>query len=289
MNYILSVIILIIIYSLLSAGLNLIMGFGGIFNMGHGGFFAVGAYAGALIYTHLQMPFFAELLLAGLIAALFGLLLSLTAIRLKGDYITFSTFGFAIVIHTIANNWVAVTNGPVGIAGLMRPVIFGIPLNSLWRYMILCLVICAACLLIIYRIVRSPYGESIEAMREDETAAYASGIDVVAVRVQIFCTGAFFAGIAGVLFIHYLMLCDPTSFTFSTSSLLVCMVIIGGMGSIKGSIAGVVLVIGLPQILSFVGLPGAYAREQAQNIIYSLVLILIVITRPQGMFGKLKF
>lgn len=288
MNYLYSILILIVVYCLLSAGLNLIMGNGGMFHMGHGGFFAVGAYASAIITTSLQLPFLVEMLLAGLVAAVIGLILGIPSIRLKGDYITFCTYGFAVVVYTICNNWIEVTNGPVGISGIMRPSIFGFSFSSLWIYLILCVVICGFFLFLLHRIVNSPYGRSIEAIREDEAGAYASGIDVASVRVQIFCIGAFLAGVAGVLYVHYMQLCDPTSFKVATSSLLVSMVIIGGLGSIKGSIVGAIIVIGVPELLGMLGIQGAYT-EQLQNILYSLLLIVIIIYRPQGLFGKLKF
>ena len=288
MNYVFSIFILIAVYSLLSVSLDLIMGHGGMFHMGHGGFFAVGAYAGALLTTALNLPFFIELLLAGVIAAVFGMLIGFPAIRLKGDYITFCSYGFAVVIYTVVNNWMEVTNGPIGISGLRRPELFGISFSSLPMYLLLCVVICAVCFVIVYRIIHSPYGQSIQATREDEIATYACGVNVASLRVQVFCIGAFFAGIAGVLYIHYMMLCDPTGFKVATSSLLVSMVIIGGMGSMKGAIAGAALVIGVPELLGLLGLPSAYT-EQLQNILYSLLLIVIILKRPQGLFGKLKY
>lgn len=287
MNYVFSILILIAVYSLLSVSLDLIMGHGGMFHMGHGGFFAVGAYAGALLATSLNLPFFLEILLAGVVAAVFGMIIGFPSIRLKGDYITFCSYGFAVVIYTVANNWMDVTNGPIGISGIMRPEIFGISFASLPMYLLICVVICAVCFFIIYRILNSPYGKSIQATREDEIATYACGVNVASLRVQIFCIGAFFAGVAGVMYIHYMMLCDPTGFKVATSSLLVSMVIIGGMGSMKGAIAGAVLVIGVPELLGLLGLPSNYT-EQIQNILYSLLLIIIIIKRPQGLFGKLK-
>ncbi len=287
MNYLFSVLILISVYILLSAGLNLIMGNGGIFHMGHGGFFAVGSYISALIAVNLHLPFLAELLIAGIGASLFGFLLGFPAIRLKGDYITFVTYGFAVVAYTVSNNWMAVTNGPVGISGVMRPVIFGISFQPTWRYFLLCIVIVSFFLWLVRRVTNSPYGMSIESIREDEAAAYACGINVASMKLQIFCIGAFLAGVAGTLYVHYMMICDPTGFKVATSSLLVSMVIIGGLGTVKGSIAGALIVVGLPEMLGFLGIKSVYT-EQIQNILYSLLLIIIISSRPQGIFGKLK-
>lgn len=287
MNYLYSVLILVTIYALLSVGLNIIMGNGGMFHMGHGGLFAVGAYVSAIIATQLHIPFLLELLIAGSAAAIFGALLGLPSIRLKGDYITFVTYGFAVVAYTVCNNWMAVTNGPIGITGVSRPTILGINFSKTWAYLGLCIVIVAFFIWLVRRITDSPYGMSIEAIREDEAAAYASGINVASMRVQIFCLGSFLAGIAGTLYVHYMMICDPTGFKVATSSLLVSMVIIGGLGSIKGSIVGAILVMGLPELLGFLGINNMYT-EQIQNILYSILLVVIISIRPQGIFGKLK-
>ena len=287
MGYFLSIAISIGIYIILSASLNLIVGYGGIFDMGHGGFFAVGAYIAAIITVRIGMPFFAELLIAGFTAGVFGLAIGLPSIRLKGDYITLCSYGFAVVIYTIANNWLSVTNGPVGISSVFRPVILGLKFNSQASYLGLVTFICIVCLLVIKRITGAPYGKTIEAIREDEIAALACGKNISSVKIQIFVAGAFFAGIAGVLYAHYLMLADPTGFKPATSSLILSMVVIGGLASMKGSIAGAVLIITIPELLRIVGLSGFYA-EQIQNIIYSLLFLVIIKLRPSGMFGKLK-
>ncbi len=288
MNYVLSIASLIGIYCILSSSLNLIMGYGGMFHMGHGAFFAIGAYAGALIVLHLHLPFLVEMILAGLVTAVLGLVIGLPSIRLKGDYIAFCTYGFAVVVYTIANNWVEVTNGPSGLVGVLRPVIFGIRFESLSAYLTLVVVVLLLCLFIMIRIMNSPYGKSIEAIREDDTATLSCGRNVSALRIQIFCVGAFFAGIAGVLYVHYLSLAEPTSYDTSASFILVSMVIIGGMGSFLGASTGVVVVVLIPQLLSFLGIPSFYTN-QLQNIIYSLIVIVIIIKRPQGIFGKLRF
>jgi branched-chain amino acid transport system permease protein len=255
--------------------------------MGHGAFYAIGAYTGALIAVKLNLPFLVELLLGGLVAGVFGLIIGFPSIRLKGDYLSFCSYGFAIVIYTVAQNWLPVTKGPVGISGVMRPTIFGIEFSSMPAYLALVVLICALCLWIMKRITDSPYGKSIEAFREDELAAYSCGRNVAALRVQIFCVGAFFAGIAGVLYAHFMTIADPTGFTTNASFILVSMVIIGGMGSLWGAVTGAVLVVLVPQLLILLGLPGFYS-DQIQNIIYSLLLIVIVVKRPQGIFGKLK-
>jgi branched-chain amino acid transport system permease protein len=287
MSYIFSIAILTGIYIILSASLNLIVGYGGIFDMGHGGFFAVGAYIAALITVHYGMPFFLELIIAGAVAGVMGLAIGLPSIRLRGDYITLCSYGFAVVVYTIVNNWMSLTHGPVGISGVTRPHILGISFYSQPAYLCLVAFICAICLFAIKRITQAPYGKTIEAIREDEIATLACGKNVSSFKVQIFVVGAFFAGVAGVLYAHFMMLADPTGFKVATSSLILTMVIMGGLASLRGSVAGAVIIIVVPEILRMIGLSAFYA-EQIQNIIYSALLLVVIKLRPGGLFGKLK-
>lgn len=288
MNYVFSIAINIALYCILCASLNLILGYGGMFHMGHGGFFAIGAYAAAIISVNLGLPFFLELIIAGLISAAFGVIIGFPSIRLKGDYIAFCTFAFGMVIFNVASNWISVTNGPNGIVGIQRPVIFNISFNSVGMYFVLTAFITVLSLWIMRRIIKAPYGKIIEAIREDDIATESSGKNVARTRVEVFCVGAFFAGVAGCLFAHYMRIVEPMSFQTTTSFLAVSMVIIGGMASFWGPVLGAVLINVIPEILKFIGIPGFYAA-QLQNIIYSLVLLIIIIKRPQGLVGKLKF
>ena len=288
MNYVFSLAINIAFYCVLCASLNIILGYGGMFHMGHGGFYAIGAYSAAIIAVNLGLPFFLELIIAGLASAVFGIVIGFPSIRLKGDYIAFCTFAFGMVIFNLAGNWMSVTNGPNGIVGIERPVIFNISFSSVGMYFILTTVVTVASIWIMRRIIAAPYGKTIEALREDEIAAASCGKNVSRIRVEVFCVGAFFAGIAGCLFAHYMRIVDPTSFQTTTSFLAVSMVIVGGMASFFGPIVGAVLITIIPEILKFIGLPGFYAA-QLQYIIYSLILLVIIIKRPQGLVGKLKF
>lgn len=289
MDYVISVAILCGIYIILCSSLNLIMGYGGMFNMGQGAFYGIGAYVSALISVNLGLPFLTEILIAGAVAALFGLLIGFPSIRLRGDYLTFCTYGFAVVFYTIMNNWTSVTNGPSGISGVTRnPEIFGVSLSTPLSYLILVVIVCALSIFVFWRISNSPYGKSIEAIREDEHAALACGRNVSSIRVTVFCVGAFFSGIAGVLYAHYTGIVDPSAFSTTTSTLLVSMVIIGGLGSIKGAAVGALLITIIPEIMRFVGLSSTYSK-QITNIIYSVLLIVIIYKRPKGLLGKLEF
>ena len=296
-NFFIGVLIQIGYYVILSSSLNLILGYGGMFNLGQGAFFAVGAYASALVVTRLGLPLLAEIIIAGLCAAVFGLIIGFPSIRLKGDYLSFLTFGFAVVVHTILKQWVSVTNGDAGLAGIPRLTFFkyfgadGIALKKPWMILLFTVFLVVVLLFIMYRILHSPYGRTIESIRENETASAACGRDVSRIRVSLFCTGAAFAGVAGVLYGHYLGVVDPTGFTTTVSFNLVSMVLIGGMGSYLGAIAGAVIVTFVPEILRlFNSIQGVNLPiEHLKNVIFSLMLIVIIMKRPRGLFGKLKF
>jgi branched-chain amino acid transport system permease protein len=288
MDFILNILIMSGIFAILCLSLNLIMGYGGMFHLGHGAFFAIGAYAAALISRHLGWPFLVELLMAAIVTALFGLIISYPSIRLKGDYLSFMTFGFAVVIYAVVNNWSDVTGGPVGLPNIPPPSLFGFQVKGDFAHLVLVLVFLLLIWLVTRRIVNAPYGRTIESMREDEVAATASGRNVNALRITVFCVGAFIAGIAGVLYVHYIGIADPTGFTTTVSFTIVSMTLIGGAGSLSGPIAGAFLIVIIPDLLRWIGLPGLYA-EQIKNIIFSVVLIIIMMNRPQGLLGKLKF
>jgi branched-chain amino acid transport system permease protein len=288
MDFVLNILVMSGIFAILCLSLNLIMGYGGMFHLGHGAFFAIGAYVAALIALRLHWPFLVEALAAALVTTLFGLLISYPSIRLKGDYLSFMTFGFAVVIYAVVNNWSKVTGGPVGLPNIPDPVIFGLRIKGDLAHLVLVMISVLTTWFIIRRIVQAPYGRSIESMREDDVAATASGRNVNALRITVFCVGAFFAGFAGVLYSHYIGIADPTGFTTTVSFTIVSMTLIGGAGSLSGPIAGAFLIVIIPDVLRWIGLPGLYA-EQIKNIVFSVVLIVIMMTRPQGLLGKLKF
>lgn len=276
------------IYSILCVSLNLLIGYGGLFNICHGAFYGIGAYVGALVVVNTNLPFPLDMLLSGIIASFFGLLIGFPSLRLKGDYLALSTYAFAVVIYTIMNNWIAVTKGPMGIVGISRPSIFSYEINSLQSYLSLVVVIVLISIFLMRRIVDSPFGKSLMAIREDETAALASGKNIAQIKVIIFCVGAFFAGIAGNLYVRYIGLADPTGFNIDESFLLISMVIFGGLASIRGSILGAFVLVIFPELLRMIGMPGFYAA-QIQRAMFGFLILLIILKKPQGLLGKYKF
>jgi branched-chain amino acid transport system permease protein len=273
--YYFQIIIYIGINIILASSLNLINGFAGQFSLGHAGFMAIGAYTSAVITRSMGLsagsvfaiPAYAlALLLAGTMAAIFGLFVGIPTLRLKGDYLAITTLGFGEIIRVIIQNldFLGAARGFTGIPKLA---------NSFWVFATV-----AAVIFLIYNLINSTYGKAFLAVRDDEIAAESVGISSTKVKVVAFITGAFFAGIAGGLYAHFVTYINPQQFSFLKSFEIVVMVIIGGMGSIIGVILSAVLLTILPEALRGVA--------QYRMVIYSLLLIIIMITRPQGLFIK---
>jgi branched-chain amino acid transport system permease protein len=271
--YYFQIIIYIGINIILASSLNLINGFAGQFSLGHAGFMAIGAYTSAVITRSMGLssgsvfaiPAYAlALLLAGVMAAIFGLFVGIPTLRLKGDYLAITTLGFGEIIRVIIQNldFLGAARGFTGIPKLS---------NSFWVFATV-----GAVIFLIYNLINSTYGKAFLAVRDDEIAAEAVGISSTKVKVVAFITGAFFAGIAGGLYAHFVTYINPQQFSFLKSFEIVVMVIIGGMGSIIGVILSAILLTILPEALRSVA--------QYRMVIYSLLLIIIMITRPQGLF-----
>ena len=275
------------IFAVLGVSLNLSMGFTGLFNLGHAAFFGIGAYASALLMMLLGVPFLVAFLAAGCIAALFGYLLSLPTLRLRGDYLALATLGFAFIIEAVLKNWIELTRGPLGIPGIPKPEIFGFVFNDLLSFLLLTMIVLVLCIIIITRVVHSPFGRVLKAIREDETAAEHLGKNTFRYKAIALTASAFFAGIAGALYAHYITFIDPSSFGIHVLILILSIVIIGGLGSIKGSIVAAFLLILIPEPLRFIGLPSSIVGAGRQ-IIYAVILLAILMKRPHGLFSELK-
>jgi len=263
---------------ILASSLNLINGFAGQFSLGHAGFMAVGAYTSAVITTELQIagnsilyaPIFALALLSGgVVAAIFGLIVGIPSLRLKGDYLAITTLGFGEIIRVIVQN-LDFLGGARGFTGIPKIS------NFFWVFSIT-----AVLIFLIRNLINSTYGKAFLAVRDDEIAAEAVGISSTRVKVIAFVTGAFFAGMAGALYANFVTYINPAQFSFLKSFEIVVMVIIGGMGSILGVILSAILLTILPEALRSVA--------QYRMVIYSLLLIVIMITRPRGLFVLPRF
>ena len=253
---------------ILAASLNLINGYTGQFSLGHAGFMAVGAYVGVVLTTNFQMAFPVAILAGGVTAGLLGALIGLPTLRLRGDYLAIATLGLGEIVRIVIIN-VPYVGGAAGFKGIQHLT------NFTWVFFIM-----LAALFIIKNFVNSRHGRACLAIRENEIAAESMGIYTTKYKVLAFTIGAFFAGVAGTLFGHNMYILSPASFTFMQSFNILIMVVMGGLGSMTGSIAGALVVTFLSAALA--------SFPNARMIIYALALILLMFYRPQGLFGYVE-
>ena len=284
--YFIHLLILVGIYLILAISLQLAVGFTGLLNLGHIAFYCVGAYVSALL-SLLGVPFWLCFLLAGIIAMLFGFLLSLPTNKLKGDYLALATLGFSFVIYALALNWTSLTRGPLGLPGIPRPVVFGFIFSNNLSFLILTFVVVLISYLIIRKVTVSPFGKVLEAVRDDELATRILGKNTFKIKSIALGTSAFFAGLAGSLYASYITFIDPSSFTLMQLIPVICIVIIGGLASLKGTVIATIILVLLPEPLRFIGFPSSIIGP-ARQIIYALILLLILIYRPKGFYGKVE-
>jgi branched-chain amino acid transport system permease protein len=263
--YYAQILVLICVNIILAASLNLIIGFTGQLALGHAGFMSVGGYTAAIMTMKAHLPFPAALIAGGLMACIFGFIIGLPTLRLKGDYLAITTLGFGEIIRVLIIN-IDYLGGPRGLAGIPKKTDFS------WAYICAVLVI-----LIIFNLMRSSHGRAMISVREDEIAAEAMGVNTTKYKITAFVIAAFFAGIAGGLYSHFLMFIDPKSFDFLKSMEIVTFVVFGGMGSLSGSVIGATILTALPEALR--------SFSDYRMVIYSVMLILLMLFRPQGILG----
>ena len=253
---------------ILVASLNLINGYTGQFSLGHAGFMAVGAYVGVVLTTNFQVPFPLAVLAGGIAAGLLGALIGLPTLRLRGDYLAIATLGLGEIVRIIIIN-VPYIGGAAGFKGIAHHT------NFTWVFILMLIT-----LFVIKNFVNSRHGRACLAIRENEIAAESMGVNTTKYKVLAFTIGAFFAGLAGVLFGHNMYILSPASFTFMQSFNILIMVVMGGLGSMTGSIAGALVVTFLSAALA--------SFPNARMIIYAIALILLMFYRPQGLFGYVE-
>jgi branched-chain amino acid transport system permease protein len=288
MEYLLHILVISGIYIILTLSLNLIVGYTGLPALGHAAFSCVGAYVSTLLALNWGVSPWLGLIIGACVAMIFGIVIGFPSLRLKGDYLALATFGFGVIVYSVAKNWVSVTRGPMGLPGIPSFSVFGYQLSEIWTYLILVIIFVLITVFVLRRIVNSPFGRILRSIREDEIAAEALGKNINKYKLLVFVIGALFAGIAGSLYAHYITFIDPSSFTVMESITILLMVIFGGMGSIRGSIVGATTLVIFPELLRFLGMPSSIAA-QTRQMIYGVLLIVLMIKRPQGLLGKYRF
>ncbi|BCR25184.1 high-affinity branched-chain amino acid ABC transporter permease LivM [Aquipseudomonas alcaligenes] len=288
---------LILIYVMLGLGLNIVVGLAGLLDLGYVGFYAVGAYSYALLSHYYGLSFWMCLPIAGLMAAFFGFLLGFPVLRLRGDYLAIVTLGFGEIIRILLRNMTEVTGGPNGISNIEKPTLFGLSferraaegmqtfheffgvaynsINKVIFLYLIALLLVLLTLFVINRLLRMPIGRAWEALREDEIACRALGMNPTVIKLSAFTLGATFAGFAGSFFAARQGLVTPESFTFIESAIILAIVVLGGMGSQLGIILAAVVMILLPEL----------AREfnEYRMLMFGALMVLMMIWRPQGL------
>ena len=287
MDYILHLAITMSIWGILTLSLNYVAGFTGIISLSHATFYGIGAYSTAILTVKYGFSFLLSVAIGMFLAAVIAYIVSIPLLKLQEDAFILVSFGFAIIGYHVLLNWQSITNGALGIKGIKAPVIFGFSFSGKPFFLCLVLVALICTYFILYRIVKSPYGTIMKNIRENSIVASVNGHDVTAYKRSVYTVGALFAALAGSLMATFLMFIEPKSFELMISVFILIALILGGMGNLKGSILGAVFIILIPEILRFVGFPNTIIGEM-QQITYGLILVLLMILRPQGLLGEYK-
>jgi len=301
----------ILIYVMLAWGLNIVVGLAGLLDLGYVAFYAVGAYSYALLSSYFGLSFWILLPLAGIFAALWGMILGFPVLRLKGDYLAIVTLAFGEIIRLVLINWTAVTKGTFGISGIAKASVFGIwsfdvsapnnfakafalPMSSAYYKIFLFYLILALCLLTAFvtiRLRRMPIGRAWEALREDEIACRSLGINTVTTKLTAFATGAMFGGFAGSFFAVRQGFVSPESFVFLESAIILAIVVLGGMGSLIGIAIAATLMIGGTELLREMEFlkhifGPDFTPELYRMLIFGLAMIIVMVWKPRGFVGS---
>jgi branched-chain amino acid transport system permease protein len=274
-DYSLSVMTSALIFVMLAAGLNIVVGYCGLLDLGYAAFFAIGSYTSGILATRLHWPLVATVPAVVLAAVLAGVIIGVPTLRLRSDYLAIVTLGFGEIIRITATN-LSVTGGPSGIYGIPGPTVFGVDLSGPVGLYYACVVVVAVAVLAAARLGRSRIGRAWRFIREDEDAAEAMGIHTYKVKLAAYIAGAIWGGLAGILFGAQLTAISPQSFTFLWSALILMAVVLGGMGSTPGVVLGAIFVSVLPELL----------REAAdyRYFVFGVLLIIVMIFRPEGVW-----
>ncbi|NOZ68574.1 MAG: branched-chain amino acid ABC transporter permease [Deferribacteres bacterium] len=287
MGYLIHIAILFAIYSILGLSLNLIVGYTGLFSMTHAVFYGIGAYTTALLLTVRGMDFFVSVAVGVMIAVIISLVSGIVLSRFSDDYYAIVSLGFGVIVYAVFLNWQELTRGPFGIPGIGRPSVMNFVFSSGESFLILSLSALGLVFLASRFIVRSSFGRVLKAIREDEKAIRVFGYNTTYYKLAIFVMVAMMAAVAGSLYASYLTFIGPSIFMLRESIFILAIIILGGLGSLGGSIVGALFMILLPEVLRFVGLPSSIAAQMRQ-VIYGVILIVLMLYRPQGLIGKYR-
>ncbi len=287
MNYLFHVLIMICIYLILSLSINLLVGYIGLLSLCHAAFYAIGAYTTAILMVEAGANYYLTLVLGFFLSMLLSLVIAVPSLRLKGDYFLLASLGFQTIMFNILNNWVKLTKGPYGIAGIPKPKFFGTLVNSQVLFFILALLISGVVLLFMNFTYNSPFGRVLKAIREDEILILSLGRNTFLLKISAFVLSAGIASIAGSMYSVYATYIDPTCFTLDESIFILSVILVGGSGNFRGPVIGTIFMILLPELLRFIGIPDTIAPNIRQ-MIYGAILVILMNKRPEGIAGEYK-
>jgi len=272
MDYIYHLITFITFYTILASSLNLFSGYTGLLSLAHAGFYGIGAYTSALLSTHYGISPFINIFIAMLFSGVVAFAISFIALRTYEDYFVVVTLGIQIIIFSLMNNLTGITNGPLGVVGIDGFAFF----ESNLSFMIFSIAIALIVYALLYNFSKSHYALNLKGIKEDEVYMQSLGKDVKRLKIEVFVISASIASVAGVLYAHYISYIDPTSFTVDESIFILSIVIIGGLGNLRGAFLASAFMVLLPELLRFVGLPDSVGANMRQ-IIYGLILVGVIV------------
>ncbi len=275
--YYIQILIFIGIYSILALSLNLLNGYVGLLSIGHAAFYGIGAYASAKLVMEVGLPFPLAMLGSGIIAGVFGYLIAKPTLRLSGIYMTLATLGFNMIFFLVLQNWMSFTNGPLGIMDIPPPSIFGYVIESRIQYYYLIFFLVLLTIGSMHRLMTCRFGRALVGIRENELAAEAMGVHTTRYKIQAFVLAAFYAGIAGSYYAHFIKYISPDSFYIYESFILLAMLAFGGQGNLIGPVVGAAILIIIPEVFRFL--------QEYRMLVYGSVLVIMMLVRRQGLLG----
>ena len=284
-NYLLGILVTVSVFAILAVSLDLLIGYTGLFTIVHGALFGTGAYVSAILALRWGISFPITLAAAAVGGGLVSLLIAVPSLRISGHYLVLASFGVQEILSSLFLNLDAVTGGPGGLRNIPRPRIAGFVIETPLDYVLLDVGILLLLLAGAFALVRSPFGLMLRAIREDELVPQALGKNVVALKVKIFACAGALAGMAGSLYAHHITFISPEAFDVHASIFILSMVLIGGMGTLVGPVAGAALLVLLPEALRFLPF-NSTVLGPARQIIYGALLVAFCFWRPQGLLGR---
>lgn len=287
-EYLFYILNLVAIYAIAAMTLNLIIGFAGVFSVAHAAFMAVGAYVSTLLLVHKGLNFFLTLPIGIAAATIISIPVAYMSLRVKGELYIIGSMAFQFLFYNVLLNWVDVTRGPYGISGIPKPTLLGITFHNYPLMFVLSTALMLIVFALCWLLANSPYGLTLKAIREDETAVAASGKSVEYYKVSAFAISSGLVAVAGSLYAVLISFIDPYVFTIHDSIFLIILVIIGGSGNIVGSLLGAALLISLPEALKFILPMSPGSAGPIRLMIYGILLIVFMFLRPDGLLPEVK-